>query len=385
MATRVKIRRDTAANWASNNPVLHSGEFGYTTDTKVIKIGDGTTAWNALNPITQAIYDALFTLISDETTARQGEDAYLQGEIASQNAATLAAAQALIDAEASTRANDDSTLLNNINNVATVRDSQDANLQYNIDLKVAIATIVNDLVTGGAAVPLSAQQGVTLKALVDARTTIASIVNDLVTGGTAVPLSAQQGVALKALVDARTTIASIVNDLTTGGAAVPLSAQQGVALKALIDAIPTPEDHFIVMLGGGNENFADGTTYYFGTRYATNSGTQIAATPKAMMPMNGTLISANYSCRTSNFCSTETSDITLMRYNASNALINSHLLMSTEYSSPASYQVSTRASAALAIDVDADERLFIKVGPCPTWTTNPTQMDHYIFLIFKKR
>lgn len=42
-------RRDTAANWTSANPTLASGEFGYETDTKRLKIGDGATAWNSLD------------------------------------------------------------------------------------------------------------------------------------------------------------------------------------------------------------------------------------------------------------------------------------------------------------------------------------------------
>lgn len=41
-------RRDTAANWTTNNPVLFSGEIGHETDTGKSKIGDGVTAWTAL-------------------------------------------------------------------------------------------------------------------------------------------------------------------------------------------------------------------------------------------------------------------------------------------------------------------------------------------------
>jgi hypothetical protein len=43
-----RIRRDTAANWASVNPVLELGEPGLETDTRKIKYGDGSTAWNTL-------------------------------------------------------------------------------------------------------------------------------------------------------------------------------------------------------------------------------------------------------------------------------------------------------------------------------------------------
>ena len=48
MAFRIQIRRDTSVNWSVNNPVLLSAELGYETDTTLLKIGDGSTLWNAL-------------------------------------------------------------------------------------------------------------------------------------------------------------------------------------------------------------------------------------------------------------------------------------------------------------------------------------------------
>jgi hypothetical protein len=47
--TVIKLRRDTAANWASVNPTLASGEEGLETDTGKKKIGNGTSAWNSLS------------------------------------------------------------------------------------------------------------------------------------------------------------------------------------------------------------------------------------------------------------------------------------------------------------------------------------------------
>ena len=47
-ATIIQLRRDTAANWSSNNPTLAAGEVGYETDTAQIKIGNGTSSWAAL-------------------------------------------------------------------------------------------------------------------------------------------------------------------------------------------------------------------------------------------------------------------------------------------------------------------------------------------------
>ena len=51
MATRIQLRRDTAAQWTANNPTLSTGEAGFVSDTSRLKIGDGATAWNSLGYI----------------------------------------------------------------------------------------------------------------------------------------------------------------------------------------------------------------------------------------------------------------------------------------------------------------------------------------------
>jgi hypothetical protein len=48
MAIRIQLRRDTAANWAQNNPTLRSGEIGIETDTLKFKVGNGTHPWNSI-------------------------------------------------------------------------------------------------------------------------------------------------------------------------------------------------------------------------------------------------------------------------------------------------------------------------------------------------
>lgn len=45
---RIKLRRDTLANWDAANPVLDLGEPGYVTDTEQLKIGNGVDNWDAL-------------------------------------------------------------------------------------------------------------------------------------------------------------------------------------------------------------------------------------------------------------------------------------------------------------------------------------------------
>lgn len=48
MASQIQLRRDTAANWTSANPVLAQGEFGIESNTLKAKLGNGSTAWNSL-------------------------------------------------------------------------------------------------------------------------------------------------------------------------------------------------------------------------------------------------------------------------------------------------------------------------------------------------
>lgn len=45
---RFRLRRGLAATWAATNDMLLDGEFGLETDTRQLKIGDGSTAWNDL-------------------------------------------------------------------------------------------------------------------------------------------------------------------------------------------------------------------------------------------------------------------------------------------------------------------------------------------------
>lgn len=50
MSTTIQIRRDTAANWTTNNPTPANGEFCISSDLSPVrlKIGDGVTDWASL-------------------------------------------------------------------------------------------------------------------------------------------------------------------------------------------------------------------------------------------------------------------------------------------------------------------------------------------------
>ena len=52
-------KRGTFANWTAKNPVLKAGEIGYITDKKMLKVGDGTTAFNDLNYLKISLEDVV--------------------------------------------------------------------------------------------------------------------------------------------------------------------------------------------------------------------------------------------------------------------------------------------------------------------------------------
>lgn len=81
MAQQIQIRRDTAANWTSNNPTLASGEMGKETDTNKYKWGDGTTAWNSL---------AYFTIDDASTTVKGKVELAIASEVTTGTSDVLA-------------------------------------------------------------------------------------------------------------------------------------------------------------------------------------------------------------------------------------------------------------------------------------------------------
>lgn len=77
MADKIQIRRDTASNWSSANPILAEGEMGLETDNHRFKAGDGSTSWNSLS------YYALESNSDGSiTTAKLATDSVTQPKIA---------------------------------------------------------------------------------------------------------------------------------------------------------------------------------------------------------------------------------------------------------------------------------------------------------------
>jgi hypothetical protein len=95
---QIQVRRDTAANWTSANPTLVAGELGLETDTLLLKIGNGSTAWNSLaylvvsdgsitsaklaaNASIKLVNDKSFMVQTSEPTTRPGGGALVAGDV----------------------------------------------------------------------------------------------------------------------------------------------------------------------------------------------------------------------------------------------------------------------------------------------------------------
>jgi len=81
MAIRIQLRRDTAANWTSSNPVLRAGELGIETDTLKFKIGNGSSTWaqiaNYANVTDAGLSNSLSSYILAEDQGTPGGPAEL--------------------------------------------------------------------------------------------------------------------------------------------------------------------------------------------------------------------------------------------------------------------------------------------------------------------
>jgi hypothetical protein len=84
MATRIQVRRDTAANWrTSGSTTLAAGEIGFETDTLLFKIGDGSQTWTNLEyaggtePIQYNLNGTALADLNDSTVRSGGNGKYL--------------------------------------------------------------------------------------------------------------------------------------------------------------------------------------------------------------------------------------------------------------------------------------------------------------------
>ena len=69
---RLQVRRDTLANWTTENPTLAAGEMGFETDSQVMRIGDGATAFLSLpaDALQYKVYGTVALLIASTEASR---------------------------------------------------------------------------------------------------------------------------------------------------------------------------------------------------------------------------------------------------------------------------------------------------------------------------
>jgi hypothetical protein len=165
MANTIKLRRDTAANWTSVNPVLAHGELGIDLTSGKVKIGDGSSTWTAL----LYAFDTPVEVSTKATTARTDAETTASGYVSTHAALTQShgiTAGAIVGTEAA------QTLTNKTidgsNNTLTVLNSQttaaSANTASAIVARDASGNFSANLVT--VATPTSASHAAT-KAYVD--------------------------------------------------------------------------------------------------------------------------------------------------------------------------------------------------------------------------
>jgi hypothetical protein len=93
MIVKIQLRRGLSSVWSSVNPILSSGEFGYETDSKKLKIGDGISLYNdldyTLNP------ELIESLVLQAESARDESELSAINALASENSAITSASEAL--------------------------------------------------------------------------------------------------------------------------------------------------------------------------------------------------------------------------------------------------------------------------------------------------
>jgi hypothetical protein len=69
----IQLKRGTASQWYDKNPVLKNGELGIETDTKKIKLGNGTNQWRSLAYVNVVPSDLANTIGSYLEVSEKGE------------------------------------------------------------------------------------------------------------------------------------------------------------------------------------------------------------------------------------------------------------------------------------------------------------------------
>jgi hypothetical protein len=161
VSVQIRSRRDTAANWATNNPVLGVGEIGIEIDVAApatapkLKVGNGVTAWNTLPYLAAAAAGALLAAnnlsdLANVTTARSNLGL---GGAATLNVGTAAGTVAAGDDSRITGAAQKASNLSDLGNVTTARSNLGLGGAATLNVGTAAGTVAagdDSRITGAA-------------------------------------------------------------------------------------------------------------------------------------------------------------------------------------------------------------------------------------------
>lgn len=90
MAVKLQIRRDTAINWTTANPLISQGEICFEIDTYKVKIGTGLIRWNDLPyfAATPPVSAYIVNSTAGNETTKAASVAAMKSYVAAQIAAT---------------------------------------------------------------------------------------------------------------------------------------------------------------------------------------------------------------------------------------------------------------------------------------------------------
>ena len=132
LTAKIQLRRDTSANWTTNNPILLAGEVAFTsdvfytsTDQQRFKIGDGVQTWTQLDYVPEggggtSYPENLFLTVVNKTTDNLLASEYKVLKVITAQGQRLAVDYALADSDANS-ADTIGVVYENINNNQTGR------------------------------------------------------------------------------------------------------------------------------------------------------------------------------------------------------------------------------------------------------------------------
>ncbi len=127
LTAKIQLRRDTSANWTTNNPILLAGEVAFTsdvfytgTDQQRFKIGDGVQTWSQLDYVPEggggtSYPENLFLTVVNKTTDNLLASEYKVLKVITAQGGRLAVDYALADSDANS-ADTIGVVYENINN-----------------------------------------------------------------------------------------------------------------------------------------------------------------------------------------------------------------------------------------------------------------------------